>query len=183
VISARTGGIGMSFKNALEVLESRIERFDEVRSKSIKSVSRSRATAFDSIYEVLNKVASLVRSMSQLESSLAHNVGYTRVCGNGVLVKTKDGSAFMKFKPLRVVAYSSSTNTVKLSYGNVSIEVAGDSITVTLGKLSQSLRYLDPADIANNAAAYNALLSRVIAIPDELSRTISFCAKAIGVKL
>jgi len=65
----------------------------------------------------------------------------------------------------------------------VSIEVAGDSITVTLGKLSQSLRYLDPADIANNAAAYNALLSRVIAIPDELSRTISFCAKAIGVKL
>lgn len=173
----------MSFKSALEVLESRIEHFDEVRSRSMKSVSRSKAMAFDSIHEVLNKIALLVRSTSQLESSLAHEEGYKRVCGSGVLIKTKDESAFMKFKPLRVVAYSSARNTIRLSYWNASIEVAGDSITVSFGKLSQSLRYLDPADIANNAAAYNALLSRVIAIPDELLRTISSCAKATGVRL
>ncbi|MEM1622959.1 MAG: hypothetical protein QW780_01810 [Sulfolobales archaeon] len=173
----------MSFKNALKVLEGRIERFDEVRRRSIKGVSRSKATAFDSIYEVLSKVASLIRNVSQLESSLAQSVGYTRVCGNGVMVRTKDGSAFMKFKPLRVVAYTSPSNTVRLSYGNISVEVAEDSITISLGRFSRSLHYLDPADIENNAAVYSALLSRVIAIPDALSRTVSSCAKAVGVKL
>lgn len=173
----------MSFRNALVVLENRVKHFDEVRSKSIKSLSKSKVVAFDSIYELLNKIISIVRSVSQIESSLGQDVGYRKVCGSGVFVKAQEESVFMKFKPLRVVAYSSTHNTIKLSYGNIAIEVAGDAITISLGKLNQHLRYTDPADVANNAATYSALLSRVMAIPDELSRTISSCAKAVGVRL
>lgn len=173
----------MSFKNALEVLENRVGHFDEVRTRSMRSLTRSRAVAFDSIYELLSKVSSLVRSVSHLEASLSQEQGYRKVCGNGLLIRSFEGSIFMKFKPLRMVAYSATSNTVKLSYGSIGVEIAGDTITITLGKLARSLRYMDPADVANNSAVYSSLLSRVIAVPDELSRTVSSCAKAMGVRL
>lgn len=173
----------MSFKSALEVLQARVEHFDEVRSRSMKSLPRSKAATFDSVYELLNKVVSLIRSASQLESSLEHDMGYRKVCGNGVLIRTREETAFMKFKPLRVVAYSSTRNAVRISYRDVVIEITGDAITLSFGRLSHSLLYMDPTDLANNAAAYSALLSKVIVVPDELSRTVSSCAKAVGVRL
>ncbi|MCX8184974.1 MAG: hypothetical protein RMI56_02255 [Sulfolobales archaeon] len=175
--------VSTSFKSALDVLDGRIKQFDELRSRSMKGLPKSRAAAFDSLYELLSKIAVVAKNLSTLEASTGLELGYRRVCGNSIFIKTQDSSMFIKFKPLRVVSYSASSNTVRISYENTSVEVAGGSITISLGKLTQTLYYTDPADIANNAAVYSSILSRVMSLPDELTRTISFCAKAIGVRL
>ncbi|MCX8208422.1 MAG: hypothetical protein N3G79_02090 [Sulfolobales archaeon] len=173
----------VSFRNALSVLEGRIAQFDDLRSRSMRELPKSRTAAFDALYELLNKVAATVRSLSALEASVGLELGYRKVCGESILIKTRSSSTFIKFKPLRIVSYSASDDSVKISYGGLSIEVAGDSIAVSLGKSTQILRYANPGEIASSAAIYSLTLSKVMSVPDELSRTISSCAKAIGVRL
>lgn len=172
----------MSFEGALEALKRRVERFDELRGKTAGSLPRSRAAVFDSVYELLNKVAQILRVLSQLESALGQASAYGRVCG-GALARAGGGVTFAKLRPLRAVSYSPDRGTVRLAYGNVSVEIGGDEIAVSLGRLSRAIRYTDPADLANNAAAYGALLSKVMAVPDELLRTVVPCARSVGVKL
>ncbi len=172
----------MSFGRALELVERRLERFGELRERAAGSLPRSRATVLDSVQELLNKVASTVRVVSMLESSLGRDSACSRVCG-GFLARSESEVVFSKLRPLRAVSYSPERGSVRLSYGNVSVEVGPDEITVSLGRLSRGIRYTDPADLANNAAAYGALLSKVMAVPDELLRTLAPCAKSVGVKL
>ncbi len=172
----------MSFRNALEAVERRVERFGELRDRTAGSLPKSRAAVFDSVHELLSKVALILRVLSLLESSPGQDAVYGRLCG-GVIARASGEVAFVKLRPLRAVSYSHERGVVRLSYGNVSVEVGGDEIKVSLGRLSRGFRYTDPADLANNAAVYGALLSKVIVVPDELLRTLVPCAKSVGVKL
>lgn len=173
----------MSFETASGMVERYIERFDDIRNRAIKSLPRSKSTPFNSMYELFTKVHSLLKTLAHLERFVEQGRGYRRICGNGLLISTDGGSTFMKFKPLRVVSYSAVSNSVKLTLENVGVEISGSNITITIGKLSRSLPYLNSDDMANNAAIYSTLLGKVIYLPDELARAVVSCAKAMGVKV
>ncbi len=173
----------MSFENAAGLAERFAGRFDDIRSKALKSITRSQATTFDSIYELLTGVSSLFKTLAILESSVGSGTGSRKICGNAVLVRSQDSVFFMRLNPLRAIAYNASQGLLRLSFGRISVEVTDNAITVTLGRINQKIPYTDPADIANNASAYRAVLSKALPVTSELMTTVVSCAKAAGVRL
>jgi hypothetical protein len=173
----------MSFGSAAELAERYAKRFDEVRSRALKSVTRSQAITFDSIYELLTGVSSVVKVLATLEGSLGSEIGSKKVCGNAVFVRSQDSTIFMRLKPLRAVTYSASQGLLRLTFERVSVEVTSDSITVTLGRISQKIPYTDPADVANNASMYRAVVGKALPVTGELMTAVVSCAKAAGVRL
>lgn len=173
----------MSFKNAAELAERFVERFDDIRSRALKSTTRSQAVVFDSIYELLMGISSLFKTLAVLEGSTSSGAGIRKICGNAVLVRSQDITLFMRLNPLRAIIYNASQGLLRLSSGKISVEVTDNAITVTLGKISQKIAYKDPTDIVTNASVYRGVLSKALPVTGELMATVISCAKTSGVRL
>jgi len=171
------------FEEASKLLRAYLDRFEEVRGRALKSLPRQRATSLDVVYEVLTKSLAAVRGVAAIEERAAAGSGVKEVCGGAFFTFSRSESSFTRLKPLRSVSYIPAEGVIRISYGGSYVEIASGSITVNLEGVSRSLNYLDPAELANNAAEYTAILSKAKVLIELLLPSISSCAKMLGVRL
>jgi len=171
------------FEEASKQLSAYLERFEEVRSRTLRSLPKQRAVGLDAIYELLTKSLVAVRTVATIEERVSAGSGVKEVCGGAFFTFSQSESSFTRLKPLRSVSYIPAKGAIRISYAGSYVEVSSSSIEVNLEGVSRSVNYLDPAEVANNAAEYAAILNKAKMLVERLLPSISSCAKMLGVRL
>ena len=173
----------MVFEEASKHLGAYLDRFEEVRVGALRSLPKQRVVGLDAVYELLTKALAAVRALASIEERAAAGSRVKEVCGGAFFTFSESESSFTRLKPLRSVSYIPARGAVRISYGGSYVEIAGSSIEVNLEGVRRSVSYLDPAEMANNAAEYTAVLNKAKVLVERLLPSISSCAKMLGVRL
>ena len=170
----------MSFEGSIAVLNTAIEKLENLRRNALANLPVVRAAAFNILADVASgtrRVLELARTIEVASGQVG--TGVRKVCGNWILSKEGDRVVLMKLKPFRAVMYDAKGSEVAIANDEVKISISASSIRIKFRGRDITIDPLSIESINSKVQEIKSIGRYMLLLIDELTTTLNVCRKSL----
>lgn len=171
------------FREALQVVENAVNRYEEMKSKERSEFKGGANTALALVGELLVEFRDVVSTAVSIEEALeSSKLRVGRVCEGLTYVSDESVVAFIHRSPFAAVSYRKKDGTVALSGKYLSMALDAGGLEIRYRDRATVFRLTMKDDIINNSSVLRALASEELTLIKYISSIVESCRRRLGLR-